>query len=287
MRYKYLSFPHPVLGVKDDINGVYSVTFAWQPGIEYQTLIFENLLINPSLESLVKDKKAGYLVEIHCPDSLYRNAFIEFKNQFILKIPTDKLLNKVIVNCFIVSTEKNNDYHNNKANADYSGYKFNIYRGDILAVNKNRFEFIAEKTYENYFRISSFIEIVPGKFDAGPITFRLTQEKIYIEMSKNDYYKKYAFYRVNTSLYPVFHSSLAFPALIFALNKMRDNDDDKSSAWYQKLEERLNQDEELKELDVKTLSNLPEIAQILLKNPISRIFSGFDKLNLTNKREEE
>lgn len=287
MRYKYLSFPHPVLGIRDDINGVYSVTFAWQPGIENQTLIFENLLINSALEGLVKERKAGYLVEIHCPDSLYRSAFTDFNNQFVLKIPTDKLLNKVYVNCFIVSTEEIGGYQNNKANADYSGYKFNIRRGDILTVNKNRFEFIAEKTYENYFKISSFIEIIAGTFNEDPITFKLTQEKIYIEMSKNDYIKKYAFYKDNQSLYPVFHSSLAFPALIFALNKMRDNDEDKGSAWYQKLEERLNQDEELKGLDVKTLSNLPQIAQILLKNPISRTFSGLEKLNLTHKTEDE
>ncbi len=283
MKYNYLSFPHPVLGIKDDINGDYSVDFVWKPEIEFQTLAFKHKLTNPIIENLINTKKAGYFVEIHCPASLYRESFMDFKKEFVLKIPTSRVINKVIVQCFIIAVEKINNYQNNAANVDYLGYKFNIEKGDILGVNKSRFEFFAEKNYESYMKISSFIEIVPGDLNEGPITFKTTQDKIYIEMPKKDY-RKYSFFKDNPSLYPLFHSSLALPALIFALNKMRDSEDDKNTAWYQKLDERISQDKELETFDIKTLSNLPQIAQIILKNPVERTLLGLEKI--MNKGEE-
>lgn len=267
MKIKFLSLPHPVLGISDDIRGEFSVDFAFKPSKDQQILVFKMHLNNSTIEDLISQRKGAYVMEISCSATLFRESLFSFKKEFAYKIPTGKLLNRVVVRCYIVTSADNIlRYQNNSANLDYVGFNFDLNKSDLLAVYDKRFEFSAEKQYEKYHGISSFMQVDEGDFERGNMIFRTTTNKLHIELSKEDY-KRYDEFRKNRGFASYLHSSLAFPGLIFALSKMFFSpNEDKDTAWYQRLEQLIRE----KNLNFKKLEDILKISQEILGLPFSR-----------------
>ena len=83
--------------------------------------------------------------------------------------------------------------------------------------------------------VTSFMEIQEYSADEGSLLFSLTQDKVVVQMSKNDY-KKYNSFKNAHYLYPIFHASIVFPALMYTLTMMIKNAAEyESSKWFQNL----------------------------------------------------
>jgi len=263
-----LSFPHPVLGIKDDVLGEYEVDCGIKLGKEEISIVIKHILRNGTLEKMIDDKLAVFCVEAVCPRTMYRESFLSSNMTHTIKIKSSDVRDKVELNFYINALKDIPKYELKEANPDYAGFYFEIEKGDILAYGGNTF-FIAEKTWEALQTVSSFMELRRYDKKTGPVVLNLLSEKIIIQISEDDYLK-YKKIQCVESLSPIFHSSIVLTTLLYALSEMMVNSEFyKDYKWYQVLDFRINNDERLKKVGWD-LEYLPEIAQIILDNPMGR-----------------
>lgn len=128
-----ITFPHPVLGIRNDILG--------DPEFDYEVSEDDNNHIldikidihNPSIKYYIDIKKqAKYVCEVDCYRTYYRFCEDSFNPRFRIIIPKNEVSGEVNVQLTVTVVEKIDGYTNSLANADYSGYEFNLEKGDIL-----------------------------------------------------------------------------------------------------------------------------------------------------------
>lgn len=275
MKINSLSLPHPVLGVGDDVEGAYTAETQVELGREQIILRVKQNLSNRTLDRLIQEHKAAFCAEVHCQQTVYRKSFLSFARDTAITIPARHLLNKVDVEFYITATEDIPDYQIDGANEDYKGYTFEIGKGDILAYS-DPINFPAEKDWQAFMAVTSFMEIQEYNEEEGPLLFSLTQDKIMVQMAKSDY-KKYNTFNTAQYLYPIFHSSIAFPALVYTLTMMTKSAGEyENSKWYINLKWRLEHEDALRKYDIDQPDHIPKIAQEILKNPVTRSLSGME-----------
>jgi hypothetical protein len=280
MKISNISFPHPVLGVADDVRGYYSPKLGVVMARDKITLSVEHCLSNKTLQKFISEKKAFFAVELNCPQTIYRTIEISHEANHMFEINASELRNIVKISMFIVANEDMPNYVAEEANKDYAGYEFEIGKGDVLAYGGD-FGFIAGKTWASSIAsISSIFDIQKSNKEDGPMSFCTSEEKIIIKLSKKDY-ENYAEISRAHQFYSVLHSSMALPALMYALTEiieqketLEENEDrNEGCEWKQILESRINNEENLKKIGWDK-TKIPEIAQILLKNPVDRMFGS-------------
>ncbi len=102
MKIKQRSYPHPVLGNKDDIP-----RYAFQAAFDdlqtdkqfYRFSV--HFLCSRELNDLIAAQKAAYLVHVECTNTIFRQSFQTVENEIEVKIPADDLNENVEVNFFI------------------------------------------------------------------------------------------------------------------------------------------------------------------------------------------
>lgn len=276
MKVNNISFPHPVLGVADDVQGFYKPKFVPLLDRDKITLTVEYSLSNQTLQKLISEKKAFFAVELNCPQTIYRTTWHSYDKNQLIEISSSELRNGVEVSFYIVAGQDITDYIIDGANQDYAGYKLDIGKGDVLAYD-GVYKFIAGKTWASTSSIESIFDVQKYNKEDGPMEIITTDERIILKLSKTDF-AKYAETCRAHQFYSVIHSSIALPALMFALTEMMESDPDSqedgdSCLWKEAIESRINNDEILKKIG-RDKTKIPEIAQILLKNPIDRTFDS-------------
>ncbi len=287
MRTSNLSFPYPVLGVKDDVQGQHKVEVGLRLSGSEVKISGRHVLFNETIEELVKQKRAAFCAQVMCPKTFFRTVYCSPQKEQEIVIPQDHLRDSVSVDFFIAAQKDIPEYGNKKAHKDYAGYNFFVGKADVLSFG-GTFNFIASKQWMATKSISSFMSIRQGDFQSGPVKIDLTSSngKIVIELSKNDF-ERYRKNSRNESFYPIYHSCIVFPALLYAVTQMLlpDGADSYSDyLWFQVLDERKRSDKTLSELDWDP-ANAAEIAQAILDNPINRAFGSMDDL-VINEGEE-
>lgn len=278
MRFSSLSFPYPVLGVHDDVKGSYETQLSVQLGPDKVTLVAEHKLSNPSIQDMISSKKAAFSVEINCPKTFYRNVFFTNDPKHIIEISSNLLLDKVLLDFYIIATEDIAEYKINEAHEDYKGYTFSLYKGEVIAGGGSA-SFIAEKSWLALKTVSSFMDIQKYEEDNGPMKIDLSCDKITVRLSRNDYERYHGTWN-RQHFGAIFHSALVLPALLYALSQMLEDetgDNYGEKKWYQMLDHRIKNDDDLKTI-VFEQGNIAQIAQILLGNPMDRTLSSLEKI---------
>lgn len=264
------SYPHPVLNHNDDIDGIFKYKLSHYNDINFFYFIVNFELDNEDLENIIKEGKAVYILEFHCSQTFYREAFTysgKEKNEF--RIEADKLKDMVYVEGYIVAKSNIEQYSNSRANNDYNGFTFSISKGDTLAIG-GTVSFIASKDYDALNAASSIMQINEGDKKYGEMEIDLSGDKIVIFLCKSDY-QLYALYKKDKAAYKIFHSMIVLPVLIEALYKMSNSGSSLTGVrWYQILNKKLGKE------NLSLDGNFISIAQKLLDNPLSRSFEGLD-----------
>lgn len=283
MKINNVSFPHPVLGISDDISGAINVNST----IHYnrdKTLISVSWTLDClSLNKLITNKQASFCVEIDCADTIFREIHTSFESTQEILINTSDIRNMVHLNFYIVASKDIPDYSIKEFNSDYLGYTFSIQKGDALAIG-GKSSFPAEKSWEALKSVSSFMDIGSYPEETGPVLYNFDKQKIKILLSEEDF-GNYGRVWKTDNLSAIFHSSLVLPALIRALIILLSNPEtDQDKKWFQVLKIRVNNNEFKEKLKTKTidLENIMEIAQAILDNPVHRTLEG---INLFLQRE--
>lgn len=265
MIYNNRNYPHPVLGIGDDfLNANINVELKISSNGQQIEISPIFILNNKELNDILSQESATFISHIYCRGTLYREVF---KTQKSLSEPiivkADKLNGEVELDFFVCATKNYNGYTSDSFNPEYSNFKFDIERGDIIAY-AGKGKFYANKAPEELKSISALMNIDCSDKSREPMYLEYSGERITIMLSIEDY-GNYKLMKSNPQYLGVILSSLVLPALIEALYFLEDDTskDFKDNAWYKALKE------------IKDKAKYPEplrIAQNILDKPINRCF---------------
>ncbi|MEQ9426598.1 MAG: hypothetical protein RJQ09_19400 [Cyclobacteriaceae bacterium] len=271
MIYNNRHYPHPVLGIGDDINGKGQVSLKVSSDSEYIVLENTFLLENEDLSKLIEQKKASFSMHLECRGTFYRANYTSYKPLCDeIKLKASDLNGEVELNYLVCAEIDIAKYQNKASNDDYENFQFDINRGDILAY-LGKGKFYANKTFQETTSISSFMNINTDGRSNHPYYLDYGDEKITIYLSQEDYelYQEIKLKKIA----PILHSSLVLPALVQVLILMdgEESEEYRNSAWFgilTEITEKLGEDEPL----IK--------AQKILELPLKRSFDSMKELQL-------
>lgn len=273
MKFNDISFPHPVLGIGDAINSNIDLG---SPRINSSRDVYYIALKlnqdNYDLKQLLATKKAEFLCEATCSNTLFRKSITSNSNRIEFTIPKKDIKGRVEFLCLLVVKDFINDYSNSEAHPDYNGYSFDLEEGDVVAYF-GEFSFNADVKYEKLKAVSSFMEIVENS-DLIYTNIDIKKSKIQVELPS----EAYNLFRSDSisqepKFAPIFHSSIVLNALLMALYNFEEH---KNYLWSKVIEYRLDNEHQFKNLSIAEKENIPEIAQRLLGNPFNRLLEGLN-----------
>lgn len=270
MVYNNRDYPHPVMGVMNNVGGELDIHLNVKAGKD--TIRLESIyhLDNDDLKSLIEEEKACYTVQVYCRSTMYRQVFKSNKSiSEQIVIQAYKLRDQVELDFFICASEDLEKYCNSRAHKDYDNASFSIAKGDILAYGGHGL-FYANKTPEELKAVSSFMQIDRYDVNNGPIQNFYDGDKIIIRLSKNDY-EKYIEVAGNQYSEQLLHSAVVLPALMDAINKTNTSTEFEECSWFQILKKLIEEQS-------KGNDNPLFAGQKILDNPLNRTFKTIDNL---------
>ncbi|MDZ7694749.1 MAG: hypothetical protein U5K69_27130 [Balneolaceae bacterium] len=132
MKTKF-SFPHPVLGSNDDIEGEFNVNLSITREPKTREIIFEFeklQITNEYFDHLLNKQLAGPFVKIYCSSTLKTWTF---HDKISMKINEDEIINHVDIDVRILSLVDGLEYYHESFNNQYGGQKFTVNKNDVLA----------------------------------------------------------------------------------------------------------------------------------------------------------
>ncbi|PAU94566.1 hypothetical protein CK503_07165 [Aliifodinibius salipaludis] len=126
------SFPHPVLGSNDDIEGKFNVNLSITREPETREIVFKFVKLdvnNDYFDHLLNKELAGPFVKIYCSSTL--NTWT-FYNQATMKINEDEIINHVDIDVRILSLVDGLEYFHESFNSQYGKQKFIVNKNDVL-----------------------------------------------------------------------------------------------------------------------------------------------------------
>jgi hypothetical protein len=223
MKYNNRLYPHPVLGIMDDIKGIFSCNLSVESDKDVIVLKPAFSLDNHDLEELVKSGDANLCIHVYCRGTMFRESY-EIKDIVSgeIKINASDLNGETEVDFLICSNKEVSNYNNSNANQIYGQNIFQIEKGDILAYG-GKGKFFANKSPEQLKAVSSIMKIKKGNFKNGPFYNEYGDKFVTVYLSEIDYNYYYEF-KENKKLINILHASIVIPSLMEAIYFMKGND---------------------------------------------------------------
>lgn len=271
MLYNDRMYPHPVLGIGDDITGSIDVDLKVASNGKEIEITPTFKLVNEDLQKMMEENKVLFTSHVYCRGTMYRNVFKTTKHiPEPIKISSEKLNGEVEIDFFICANENITGYKNVAFNSDYAGYSFSVDKGDILAYG-GKGKFYANKSPEELKSISALMNISSTGKDNHPMYNDYTGEKITIMLCQSDY-ENYQIVKGSPSLWwNILLSCIVLPALTEALHYISSSESLEFSErrWYKMLSEIKSKSKDGTEI---------EIAQRILDHPNNRSFNAMKQL---------
>ncbi len=272
MRLIERSFPHPVVGNRDDVPGSsFQMTLTVTSDREFFYIDCSAGCSSKTLRGMLSRKQASYCLHVECSNTLYREAFNFMSDQHRVDIPARLLNGAVEVNSFIVSTAEKPSYRPDGVHSDYGDATFPIRSGNILAVGEG-LSFEAEQEYDALRRVGSIMQIVESNDEADEeMRVDFTQAKIVIYLSKSDF-RTYNKLKQIKDLQSHLTTTIVLPVLAEALRAVAaDPQEYVGLRWAEILQHR-------REAEGLSASADPlHAAQVLLDNPIRRAMAAAER----------
>ncbi len=217
MLYNNRLYPHPVLGIGDDVTGSIEVELRVSSSGKEIEIIPLFKIVNDALQNLIEKKQAMFVSHLYCRGTMYRDVFKSEKNiDDEIKIVSHKLNGEVEIDFFICANEKISSYNSKEFNTDYKGYSFSVDKGDILAY-AGKGKFFANKSPEELKSISALMNIdTTGERD-HPMKLDYSGDKITILLCQNEY-EGYQIVKGNLIAVNILLSCVVLPALVEAFH---------------------------------------------------------------------
>lgn len=282
MKKSNKSYPYPVLGIGDDIMPKPSLK------VDPITADSENYYVKVKIEMdnhdiarLIEEGFAEYGCEVECSKTFFMKWYGFNTPEFTIALPRHGVAEKVSFDCRVSVVKDITGYANSEAHDDYKGISFNLPAGSVLA-SFGKFNYNADIQYDKLHSAGSFITIIEGN-DSENTIYVLDHPKIEIKLPPALFKEYKDKYNKRTSKWAdVFHSSIAFNALVYALFSYNE-DVHKDLLWAKTLDYRISLEPGLKiykdTMKTKTPREVMELAQSLLGNPYKRMFKTIGTLD--------
>lgn len=285
MKYKNVSLPYPVLGINDDIyplleQGCVKMNDPVKTRTDY---LFDIELTqrNKDITNLVDEGKALYACEVTCKNAFLRRCYKSKNSHFDITLGRKEVNGRIDFQCFIAVTEPLPHYINSDFNEDYHGFHFDLDNGDMLAVFPLAW-WNTNIKFDKLYAAGSYMQIVEAAEGINKTWFNLDEDRIMIEMP-HDMFVQYQ--RIGNSFPEVIHSSLVHNALVYALSNFGEYHD-KGKLWTDSIDIRLR-DPQLQQYDLSDMTQVYEVADILLQDPYKRMLESLEKIAMANNEETE
>lgn len=219
--------------------------------------------------SLIDQDLARYMYVVECDSTQYRRSYIKKEAHIDIAIPRKDVVNSVKVLPFVI-VENDLEYNNPLANAYYEGCVFDLTKGDVL-VEFQGHKFDAEITFavDNIFKVK-------GNEDPNEKYVKYSlEDKIRIVLPNHDYYI-YRGIKDDSRYTTTIHASLVLNALLYALfNGDFDQEaKDSDSNWKKTIRAAVDSGKLPPDCNLKDKDTYPKLAQALLDNVFSTLFSN-------------
>lgn len=267
MKLSQRSYPHPVVGNRDDVPGA-----AFQAAVEMSS-DKENVYIDvvtkcssSTINRLLSEGAAKNVLHIECSNTLFRRAYEFAEASKRIAIPAENLNDAVEANVFVRATRNGSGYSVEAAHSDYDGAKFDIREGDILAVGEG-YIFQIESSFDSLRRIGSIMQIEESREDGDfPMRVDFNGDKILVVLSKADF-KDYKLLKGHEGVAAALTTTIVLPVLVEALHFWKSGEagaEEDSLRWMRALRSRISA------LELKSESDNLILAQKLLELPLKR-----------------
>lgn len=282
MKQNNKSYPYPVLGVGDDIlSKTNMVVEKVKSDSENYYITVHIEMHNSDIESLIADNYAEYGCEVECSRTFFLKWYGFKQKDFTITIPRNSVASKITFDCRVSVVKDITDYSNKEAHEDYSDIKFNLPVGSILAYFGS-FNYNADIEYDRLQSAGSFLTIIEGP-NLDTATYVLGHQKIEIKLPTplfKEYLERYN--RKSCKWGNIFHSSIAFNALVFALLNY-DESIHEDLLWAKTIRYRIEIEPSLKQfqnaLEDKDPYEILKLAQSLLSDPYKRMLKTIRNLD--------
>ena len=292
----FLSYPYPVLTNPDldiqvDVGGKFQIRFEFQEGYchDNRNHIFaiEVELQNKTIEEMLSDGRADFVVEVYSRQSLYHNFFklpYQKTGQYLLDIDSNILFGKFTIKWWIINNQSLSNYKPDQTHPDFCDSSIDVPKQSVIAYGGES-SWKADSGFNpSEARTSSIIKIRMDKHINFGQPAHISYEKDYIEvrLAKQDY-ENYETINNYSQLNYLKFCQLVFLPLIRALHLIQQEEasethsDHSHKMWYRRL---------IKICKTKgyDLEDPATTAQELLNNPIAQSLEA--TVNLKKRKHE-
>ncbi|MCY8466771.1 hypothetical protein MOE47_19145 [Bacillus atrophaeus] len=286
MKINFRHFPHPVLMDQSDdyVDSYFAIKqFECAPGKDAFEFNVSFELYDCYLQELIKNHIAEYAVHLECAPTNYRVIKNSFKPDISFSIPADLVEREIIASTLIIASEKISGYSNPNFHEDFAEETFEIQAKDILAAGPRKTVELEKKSPQ---QVGSIFQLKRNNASAAPaLAAFFEHNKIIVELSAENY-KNYNFMKKDKSLEPLFHSLLAMPVLVSAIEYLKQDENlagAENYSWFRTVKKKL----ELLGEDIYDPGSLDSLltAQKLLETPLTKSLRNLAES--TNEDDEE
>ena len=247
MQVDYRAYPHPVLAYFSDdfVRCLYQTSL--RPSVSLTSYRFSvtSKTSSRGLLQLIADGAAHHALHVESPSTRYRRLFSSSNESFDVDVPSECLDGKVQLCTFILAAQDIDAYRNPDFHPDFGGRSFRIKKGDVLAVDRDRF-FFAEKDYDPLRKLPSIFTVAKNLDpDAPTIDVDLAGHKVVLRLS-TEMFEAYTSLSRDQAMAPVLSSLVIMPALVsviemIGLSGPEGRADFEERRWYRVLAEKLRE----------------------------------------------
>lgn len=270
MKLSARSYPHPVLGNRDDVpNAAFQASLDMTTDREQVYIAAEIKCSSQTINSLIKNADAEFVIHVECSNTMFRRAYPFSNPSHRISIPIDNLNDAVEVNVFVRAAKVLSAYRIPDAHPDYGSATFEVEKGDVLAVAEGQV-FHIESSFDSLSRIGSIMQITVSEIDDAPMSANFETDKIVIYLSKKDF-EDYKLLKSTDGLTGPLTTAIVLPVLVEALHILRDvqrDETDDGRRWVKALTRKIDVLGLAKESDSLIL------AQKILELPVKRALTS-------------
>jgi hypothetical protein len=219
-------FSYPVLSsmYDDYINSSFSISISAKKSIKKMLITIIPNLDSNLMKNLINQNKAELVVHFECGRTRYRKIQKMNLGENNYQFEGKNLNDNIQVVSFIVASTDINNLKSTEFNIEYGNSSFNIEKGSILAIS-NQVEIPVQKNIYDLSSVESIVSIVTNHDENNNILFELSDIKIRVKLPENVFIN-YSNLGKNVSNYtPILHSMFVIPALVYALDYIKDQED--------------------------------------------------------------
>ena len=134
------SFPHPVLGLDDDIDGEFNCEMEVERNDSEKKIRFHNIkyeITNDYIKSLVDNGEASILIKLYCSSTFKTWSIRDPGASASFELDENELCNKVDIQCYVIAINDLMNYQDTSFHTDYAGCIFSVAENDVIAVTGN------------------------------------------------------------------------------------------------------------------------------------------------------